>query len=211
MTDIQNIIPESSQPRLPRVVLLITRAGLMEPELQLVTVDAHPLLPEDVVAADETPEDAVERLAGRLLPGQPHVQTLVEIVTEPLSPNKRAVLRPQFLRTAPQPDATLMRFMLDRGAIVQSYETSSGYTRVVYQEFALSEGDFALTTRRAGWMTSSALCASIEHSLYHLPLLVENAPVPADVVWTPFSRARQLLPGRQAWIDRLHERLFGKR
>lgn len=205
MTDSVTLPPETALPAFPRVVLFITRPGDDEPQLLLQTVDDGFRLPEDGVAADETPEDAVGRLAGRL-PLTGYRQELLETLPEALGADKRVVLRPQFLRTAPQPDATLMRFMLDRGARVQAYEVTGAYTRIIYQEYAVTDGDFALTTRRAGWMTTSALCGRVEHFLFHL-IAPNDQPLADDKVWTPLSRVVRLPVEQQQWLVRIRERL----
>ncbi len=205
MTELLPRSAESALPAFPRVVLFITRSGDPEPELLLQIVEGGLRLPDYTVAADETPEDAVARLMGRLALGSSQAE-LIEALNDALGAGRRMVLRPQFLRTAPQPDATLMRFMLDRGVEVQAYEAVGVYTRVIYQEYAVTDGDFALTVRRAGWITTSTLCARVEHFLFHV--VAPNDPPPADDrVWLPLSRVVGLPVEQQPWLARVRARL----
>ncbi len=206
MTESLPRAPETALPSLPRVVLFIARPGSDGPELLLQRDDGGLRLPDDGVAADETPDDAVIRLVTRWSLNGAQAE-LLEAATETLPADRRAVLRPQFLRTAPLPEATLMRFMLDRGARVQSYESSGAYTRVIYQEFAVTDGDFALTTRRAGWMATSALCTRIKHFLFHVIAPDGDTALTESTVWVPLAQVRGLPVEQQAWFAQMRERL----
>lgn len=206
MTESLSRPPETALPAFPRVVLFVTQPGKDETLLLIQQGDSGPRLPDDGVAADETPEDAVIRLVTRWSLTGAHAE-LIDASTEALPPDRRVVLRPQFLRTAPQPDATLMRFMLDRGAQVQAFEANGIYTRVIYQEFAVTEGDFALTIRRAGWMTTSALCGRVEHFLFHVLTPNIDYPPADSLVWTPLSQVIGLPVDQQMWFAQIRERL----
>ena len=221
MSDSPHHAAETSAPALPRVTAFFTRGAGDERELLLLQpTEGGVRLPEDVVRVDESPEEAVLRLAERVQPGNARLNGLLDVVTETLDADKRVVLRPQFLRTGPQPDATLMRFMLDRGAFVQTHEFQNGFTRIVYQEFTLTDDDFAITTRRAGWVASNALCGRIDHHLFYLLAPTDppetgrvRAASPADlrVVWVALARVGGLQSDQQSWFARVRETLQSDR
>lgn len=196
---------------LARVVVFVLRERGDDRELLIVRhATAHSQLPNITVGLDE-PEDAAALRVARDWTSFEVValRRRLAIFQQTLPADEWIVVRPLLLRTAPNPDATMMRFVLERGMPVRVTDARGDYVRVVYEEAAMEDEELSISTRRAGWASAGSLANQVDYHLYELRaptpssnlIMPKMHPPSAGVAdWVSLSRVPSLERQHEEWL-----------
>jgi hypothetical protein len=196
--------PGGQSPILVKVTTFITRDRGEREILVLRPANNGAQLPAMPVAPDTTPETAaLQVVAEKSGQAEAVMQRRLGVIVYQLEGDQYAIRRPVLLRTTPQPDATLMRFTLERGMMVRLMEMSETFARVVYEEYALNDNELAIATRRAGWVNADALTKTVEHHLFHF-----SCPSDSATPSTPDTQAEWATLSRIPGLSREQENLL---
>ena len=166
-------------------------------------------IPTTMVEADESTAAAAERLA-RQTTNLSHLPParLITSFTQHLDNDEYWLRRRVMLRTNPNPDATLMRFILERGMRVHMIQREEDFSQVVYEEYDLQNNELALSVRRAGWVNANALTDQLTTHIYHLRITTPpQSDHVADFYWLPLTAGIKLAPEQNPWLAHARETL----